>query len=100
MNHKSLIQVAIAMDWMEYEDTSIFNLLSHHILWMIHLYEATNLVRIIKLFYPIKDVNEIEDNIFLDKRIKENKKLQRAAPEFLERIIAIIPIFVKDMNLK
>lgn len=66
----------------------------------IHLYEATNLCRILKLFFPLKDVSDIEDSIFLEDKIRENKKQQRGSPEFLERIIAIIPIFVKDMTLE
>lgn len=73
MDHKQLIQAGYAMQVMRYEDTEVYNLLSKHMLRMLHIYEADGLYRILDLFSP-KIEETIEDKIILEEEIKIRKK--------------------------
>ena len=95
LSAKHLTQVPIALNRLRYEDTALYNLLSNHIIRLLHKYTSRDLVRILRIFSPPTRKTAIDN---FDEQFRENQLKNRADQEFFERIIAIIPYHCRTMN--
>lgn len=67
----------------------------------LHKYDGKNLYLFLDLLVPqVEDDLEDDDVVYLDKEIEKKQKLERADQEFLQRLVHILPVHVKDYSPK
>ena len=99
LGSKHLSQSCLAMNRLNYNNADYWELVKIHIIKTIHLYSGKELANFLDIFVPrIEDDLEDDDVLYFDKEIEKKQKLERGDKEFLQRIINIFPVHVKDLN--
>eukprot|EP00344_Euplotes_crassus_P009099 CAMPEP_0197003280 /NCGR_PEP_ID=MMETSP1380-20130617/7593_1 /TAXON_ID=5936 /ORGANISM="Euplotes crassus, Strain CT5" /LENGTH=325 /DNA_ID=CAMNT_0042421737 /DNA_START=362 /DNA_END=1337 /DNA_ORIENTATION=+ len=96
-NSQHVLQLCIALDNLNYNNVDFWDEIQVYIMKHLHKYNGKELVRILDLLVPnVEDDLDDDDVVYLHKEIEKKQKLERSEREFLQRIINIIPIHVKD----
>jgi hypothetical protein len=99
-NKMHISQVALMLDRINYNNNDLWHSLSGEILKMIHLFSGKQLANFLDLYVPaLEDSLEDDDVVYLDKEIAKKQKQERCSNEFLERILRVFPIHVKDLSI-
>mmetsp|Transcript_18612 Transcript_18612/g.21381 ORF Transcript_18612/g.21381 Transcript_18612/m.21381 type:complete len:258 (+) Transcript_18612:19-792(+) len=93
-----LSQLCMGLNRLNYNNPEMWKLLSEHVLRILHKFDAKSLANIINVFAPQREDSLEDDVVYLDKEIEKKQKQERCNDAFLQRIITIIPVFVKDLS--
>lgn len=96
---KHLSQLCMAFDRLNYNNVDFWDKVKVEILKLLHTFNGLQLAGFLDIMVPrLEDDLEDDDIIYLDKEIEKKQKMERADNEFLQRIINIFPIHLKDFH--
>lgn len=97
---KHLSQLAYALNRLNYNNLDMWNALSAHVIRIIHKFDAKSLANFLDVFVPPLEEALEDDVVYLDKEIERKQKSERCDNGFLQRIVTVLPIHIKDLSLE
>ena len=87
LNAKHIAQTQLVLDRMKVTDASFWQLNAHHTIRLLHKYKARDFAQFMDVFD--RDVEDQEG---------EALGVKKADDVFFERVVGLLPMFVKDMT--